>query len=248
LGSKLWKGRVPSFLPRWMRSRIQVNVYDIHKLMELAQQQLAPGALVLDAGAGEGRFKDHFQHTRYIPVDLAVGDEAWDYGSIQAFADLAHLPFEDNTFDGVVCIQVLEHVREPASIVRELARVLKPGGHFYLSAPQGWAQHQKPHDYFRFTSFALTYMFEQAGLSVDLIRPMGGYFWHLSYELQMMHYWLFPPASETGRPRSKLAALCSVLLRIPFLFLLPIPLYYLDRLDRIKDLTLGYVCHCVKPA
>jgi SAM-dependent methyltransferase len=244
--SELWKGRVPSFLPRWMRERIEVNVYEIHKLMQLAQRQLTSGALVLDAGAGEGRFKDYFEHTRYIPVDLAVGDEKWDYGSNRAYVDVVRLPFQDEAFDAVICTQVLEHVRNPASVVRDLARVLKTGGHLYLSAPQGWHQHQKPLDFFRFTSFALRYLFEQAGLAVDFILPMGGYFWHLSYELQMMHYWLFPPAAVTGRPRPKWATVLSLLLRLPLLFLLPIPLYYLDRFDRVKDLTLGYVCHCIK--
>jgi SAM-dependent methyltransferase len=230
-----------------MRERIEVNVREIHTLMRFAQRQLAPGALVLDAGAGEGRFKHYFQHTRYIPIDLAVGDEMWDYSSIKVCTDLGRLSFRDGVFDGVICTQVLEHVPEPAYVVAELARVLKPGGHLYLSAPQGWHQHQKPYDYFRFTSFALNRIFERAGLMVDWIRPMGGYFWHLSYQLQMMHYWLLPPAEVTGRVRSNWATLLSLLLRVPLLFLLPIPLYYLDRLDRVKDLTLGYVCHCVKP-
>jgi SAM-dependent methyltransferase len=246
--SKLWKGRVPSFLPRWMRDRIEVNVTEIHKLMALAQQQLPSEALVLDAGAGEGRFAHYFRHTRYVPIDLAIGDHTWDYGSIQACVDLACLPLPDNTFDGVICTQVLEHVPNPRQVIDELARVLRPGGHFYLSAPQGWHQHQKPYDFFRFTSFALTNLFEQAGLTIDFIRPMGGYFWHLSYELQMMHYWLFPPFEVTGRARSRWATWMALLFRIPFLFLLPIPLYYLDRLDHVKDLTLGYVCHCVKQA
>jgi 2-polyprenyl-3-methyl-5-hydroxy-6-metoxy-1,4-benzoquinol methylase len=246
--SRLWQGRVPTFLPRWMRERIEVNVCEIHALMQLAQRQFASGALVLDAGAGEGRFSEYFRHTHYVPLDLAVGDETWNYGRIQAQADLQRLPIRSEAFDGVVCTQVLEHVCEPAVVVSELARVLKPDGHLYLSAPQGWHQHQKPYDFFRFTSFALRAMFERAGLDVDFIRPMGGYFWHLSYELQMMHYWLFPPAEVTGHARNKWATCMSLLVRIPFLFLLPLPLYYLDRLDRIKDLTLGYVCHCIKRA
>ncbi len=244
----LWQGRVPSFLPRWMRECIEVNVREIQALMQLAQQHLAPGSLVLDAGAGEGRFSNYFKHTRYVPIDLTVGNQTWDYSRIAACADLLHLPLKSNSFDGVICTQVLEHVREPGEVIRELVRVLRPGGHLYLSAPQGWHQHQKPYDYFRFTSFALTHLFTTAGLQIDFIRPMGGYFWHLSYELQMMHYWLFPPAELTGRTRLWWETCLSVLLRIPCLFILPIPLYYLDRLDHIKDLTLGYTCHCIKQA
>jgi SAM-dependent methyltransferase len=242
---RLWKGRVPTFLPGWIRRRIEVNVLDQIEMMKQAQAILASTSLVLDAGAGEGRYRTFLNHTRYVAVDFGAGDETWDYGSLDSMADLHRLPFADAKFDGVVCTQVLEHVRYPDRVVLELARVLKPGGHLFLSVPQGWHQHQKPHDYFRFTSFALEAMFRDAALAPQYIRPMGGYFWALSYELQMMHYWLFPPP-ETGRKRGVLGLIGSLLVRGVFLFLAPIPLYYLDRLDRIKDKTMGYVCHCIK--
>lgn len=243
--NRLWQGRVPSFLPGWMRRRIEVNVLDQIAMMKQAQTIFGPTSLVLDAGAGEGRYRRFLEHTRYLAVDFGEGDEAWDYSALDVVADLHHLPFANAALDGVVCTQVLEHVRYPDRVVSELARVLKAGGHLFLSAPQGWHQHQKPHDFFRFTSFALAAMFQDAGLRPDYIRPMGGYFWTLSYELQMMHYWLFPPP-EAGSRRGALGLIGSLLVRSVFLFLLPLPLYYLDRLDRIKDKTMGYVCHCVK--
>lgn len=242
---KLWQGRVPTFLPGWMRKRIEVNVLDQIAMMQEAQNLFTAEARVLDAGAGEGRYRNYVSHTRYVAVDFGVGDETWDYGKLDSVADLHHLPFLDEVFDGVICTQVLEHVRYPERVIGELARVMKPGGHLFLSAPQSWHQHQKPHDYFRFTSFALDAVFREAGLTPRYIRPMGGYFWALSYELQMLHYWLFPP-TETGQKRGVLGLLGSLLVRSFFLFILPLPLYYLDRLDRLKDKTMGYVCHCIK--
>jgi SAM-dependent methyltransferase len=229
-----------------MRDRIEVNVLDQIKLMREAQATLPRNALVLDAGAGEGRYKGYFEHTRYIAYDFGQGDEGWNYGSLDCVGDLHALPFEDGAFDGVVCTQVLEHVRFPERVMGELTRVLKRGGHLYLSAPQGWHQHQKPHDYFRFTSFALDAMFRAQGLVPQSIRPMGGYFWALSYELQMMHYWLFP-SQEKGLQRSVWGLLGSLAVRALFLFLAPLPLYYLDKFDKLKDKTMGYVCHCTKP-
>jgi SAM-dependent methyltransferase len=228
-----------------MRRRIEVNVFDQVKMMEEAQQIFRHESVVLDAGAGEGRYRRYLDHTHYVAVDYGVGDETWDYAQLDCITDLHHLPLADGAFDGVVCTQVLEHVRHPEEVIRELARTLRPGGHLFLSAPQGWHQHQKPHDYFRFTSFALDSMFRQANLVPQYIRPMGGYFWALSYELQMMHYWLFPPL-ETGHKRGFFGLLGSLVVRSLFLFLLPLPLYYLDRLDRIKDKSMGYVCHCLK--
>jgi SAM-dependent methyltransferase len=241
---KIWKGRVPTFLPGWWRRRIEVNVLDQIEMMKEAQALFTPTSLVLDAGAGEGRYRAYLEHARYIAVDYGVGDEAWDYSALDGVADLHRLPFDDDIFDGVVCTQVLEHVRYPERVVQELARVLKPGGHLFVSVPQSWHQHQKPHDFFRFTSFALDAIFREAGLQPNYIRPMGGYFWALSYELQMMHYWLFPTTEP--RKRGWPGLIGSLLVRSVFLFLAPLPLYYLDRLDHFKDKTMGYVCHCVK--
>jgi SAM-dependent methyltransferase len=242
----MWEGRVPEFLPEWLKTRIEVNVREIHALMEFASCQLGTEDRVLDAGAGEGRFKSYFTHTRYIGVDLAVGDQVWDYGSLDTVADLAHLPFADGVYDAVICTQTLEHVKDPPRVIQELARVLRPGGQLFLSAPQSWYQHQKPHDYFRFTSFALAYMFAQSSLEPQFIKPMGGYFWFLSFQLQRLHFWLWPPTRGESPAIHLTRVLVTGAIRVFFLFLLPLPLYYLDRLDKRQDQTLGYTCHCIK--
>ncbi|HNT74102.1 MAG TPA: class I SAM-dependent methyltransferase [Anaerolineae bacterium] len=238
--------RVPSFLPAWLRTRIEVNVREMEALMAYAGQRLVPESRVLDAGAGEGRFKEYFTHTRYTAVDLAVGDDAWDYGQLNVLADLEQLPFADGSYDAVICTQVLEHVKRPQVVLREMARVLRPGGELYLTAPQSWYEHQQPHDYFRYTSFGLRYLFEQSGLTPVFVKPMGGYFWFLSFQLQRLHFWLWPPRPDEAPLARTARIITTLLIRVVTLLLLPLPLYYLDRLDKRKDQTLGYACHCVK--
>lgn len=229
-----------AFLPNWISSKIEINRYESYRLLEQAQAQIASNALVLDAGAGEGQYKRYFEHTRYVGLDLAVGDRTWNYAGLDVLGNLRDLPFADNCFDAAVCIQTLEHVNEPMRVINEIGRVLKPGGRLFLSAPMSWHQHQKPHDYFRYTSFGFRYLLENSQMRVVEMRPMGGYFWFLSFNLQLLHYWLFP------KPNTLLKQILQMPFKLVtqfvFFFVLPLLFFYLDRLDKVKDHTMGWVC------
>ena len=229
-----------ALMPKWLRTRIEVNWYESLRLMEQAKVQIPAGARVLDAGSGEGRYKEYFNHTRYVGLDLAVGDTAWDYSGLDTVGDLCAIPFPDDVFDAAICIQTLEHVNDPFQVIGEIGRVLKPGGRFYLAAPMTWHQHQKPHDYFRYTSFGFRYLLEQNGLLVIDIRPVGGYFWLLSHNLQMLHDHLFPPVKTRWQWWLQLPY--QIVVQGLFFAALPLLLFYLDRLDKTKDHTIGWVC------
>ncbi len=235
--------RLPGFIPQWIKRRVETDIYLIYDFIDEIAALLPSQTRVLDAGAGEGRFKADFAHTCYTAVDLAVGDVAWDYSNLDAISDLTGLPFAANMFDAALCTQVLEHVPEPQQVIQEISRVLKPGGRLFLSAPQSWCQHQKPYDFFRYTSFGLRHLFEQAGLETESIRPMGGYFWFLSFQLQNINYWLFP----RGMHGRQWTWPIRVLLSLIFQLIMPLFLYYLDPLDQQKDETFGYLCIAVKP-
>lgn len=237
---KLTRKRKLNALPKWLRTRIEVNWYQSLRLLEQAQNEVPNNARVLDAGSGEGRYKAFFQHTRYVGLDLAVGDETWDYSGLDSIGDLRELPFPNNSFDAAVCIQTLEHVNDPFQVIAEIGRVLKPGGRFYLSAPMAWHQHQKPHDFFRYTSFGFKHLLELGGMRVVEMRPMGGYFWFLSYNLQMLHFWLFPPIKQRWQWWLQLPY--QLLTQALFFIILPVLFFYLDRIDTLKDHTLGWVC------
>lgn len=214
-------------LPRFLRRRALSFEAHIDDAVASFAGSLAPGERVLDAGAGEARFAPCFARQRYCAVDLAVGDELWDYTKLDTITDLTALPFPAASFDACLSIVTLEHVREPACVLAELARVLKPGGAFLLVVPQDWEVHQAPHDYYRYTRYGLRYLLERTGFAQARVLAAGGFFQVLSRRLLnalqfFRGFWFLPAAA----------------LLVPPALLLPA----FDRLDRERNFTLGYVC------
>ncbi len=205
----------------------------IDDAVEAFAASLEPGAAVLDAGAGECAYKARFARQRYFGVDLGVGDAGWNYSHLDAVADLLNAPFRSNVFDAVVNIVTLEHVREPARVLAELCRVLKPGGRLLLVVPHEWEEHQIPHDYFRYTRYGIAYLCQQAGFGEIVAQPVGGFFRLLARRL-LNSLQFFP---------GPLFFIAAVLAGPPAL-LLPA----LDPLDKQRNFTLGYICTARKPS
>lgn len=86
----------------------------------------------------------------------------------------APLPFDDVSFDTVILSDVLEHVPSPQALWREMARVLAPGGHAFVNVPFLYGIHEAPHDYGRYTEFALRRFAAEAGFEVVLLDNVGG--------------------------------------------------------------------------
>ncbi len=216
-------------LPRALRRRVMDFEARIEDAVEALAASLAPGALVLDAGAGEGQYKSRFARQRYVGVDLGVGDGTWNYSGLDAVADLGRLPFRAGCFDACVNLVTLEHLREPGRALAEMARVLRPGGRLLVAAPLEWEVHQAPYDYFRYTRHGLEYLLSEAGFERMRIEPAGGYF-------RLLARRLWDGLKFFRGPLLPLAAL----LVAPFAIALP----WLDWIDRERNFTLGYICTC----
>ncbi|MBZ5585897.1 MAG: class I SAM-dependent methyltransferase [Acidobacteriia bacterium] len=81
----------------------------------------------------------------YVNIDL------FPVAGVDLVADAGQLPFPADLFQRVECDAVLEHVRRPESVMREIERVLKPGGFAHLVTPFCHPFHEYPRDYRRFT-------------------------------------------------------------------------------------------------
>jgi SAM-dependent methyltransferase len=126
-------------------------------------------AELLDVGCGTGWLADHFE--RYTGVDASADAvaEAVRRGRNVRQADVdERLPFEDSQFDAVILKDLLEHVADPVALVREVRRVLRPGGRVFASSPdaQRWVwddyTHRRP-----FTRKAFRLLFRDQGFELE---------------------------------------------------------------------------------
>jgi SAM-dependent methyltransferase len=193
--------------------------------------EIPAGKRVLDAGAGECRFKDLFAHTEYVGIDFAQGDPSWNYSQLDVIGRLEELPFPNGSFDHVLSIVVLEHTPQPGRVIEEFQRVLRPGGMVHLVVPHMWEEHQKPYDFFRFTSGGIRYLMQSAGIRIRKIHPVGGFFWQLSRRLMNVLAY-----TQSGWRWLLFPVLAPV-----FGLILPLCCYYLDSLDQERAYTLGFI-------
>jgi SAM-dependent methyltransferase len=126
---------------------------------------------VLDVGCGRKPYQKFTRAHRYVGVDIDT-PATRALAAADVFYDGRRLPFPDASFDTVICSQVLEHVFEPDAFVRELARVLRPGGRLVLSVPFVWDEHEQPQDYARYSSFGLRALLERAGFTLVELRKV----------------------------------------------------------------------------
>ena len=122
----------------------------------LLSREIASGSRVLDVGAGQGRYRQLFEHCVYRTHDFAAYDgsaeglfaESWDYSTLDYVSDITELPVADGSFDVVLCTEVLEHVPRPIEALSELHRILVEGGRLIASAPLGSGLHQEPFHFY----------------------------------------------------------------------------------------------------
>jgi glycosyltransferase involved in cell wall biosynthesis/SAM-dependent methyltransferase len=165
------------------------------------------GARVLDVGAGEAPYRELFEHAEYVTSDwthsVHPGARAVD---IVGPAD--DLPVDDESFDHVLLTEVLEHTADPTGVVRELHRILRPGGELHMTTPFVWELHELPFDFFRYTPWGLERILRAAGFAAVDIAPRNDIFQTLGQ--MMVDVQLKMGSYPDGRDAERVSAIADL--------------------------------------
>lgn len=153
------------------------------------------GHRILDAGAGELQYKKFCNGLDYVSQDFCQYDGCGDSKGLQTgefkqlgvdlVCDITEIPEPSNSFDAIMCIEVLEHVPNPVLVIQELSRLLKPNGKLILTAPFCSLTHFAPY-FFQtgYSKYFYQHWLDYYGLDILSLEHNGNFFEYLAQELQ----------------------------------------------------------------
>lgn len=202
------------------------------------------GSHVLDIGAGTCPYRPLFAHCVYKAHDFKkyTGEKLGgtkEYGIIDYESDICAIPVSDNSFDVILCTEVMEHTPAPIEALREMVRILKPGGRLFITAPLGSGLHQMPYHYYGgFTAEWYKHFGSKFGLYVAEITPNGGFFKLLAQECARVA-WTLPQHQHLHGNNVEF-------IRNLFGEWIPRYLFALEEKHFIDQFTVGYHVEAVK--
>lgn len=130
---------------------------------------------MLDFGCGSKPYRNLFNVNEYIGLDFENEGHPHTNEQIDVYYDGLTIPFPDKSFDCILCSEVFEHLFNLENTLKELNRVLKPGGYILITCPFVWNEHEKPYDYARYTLFALADLLERNNFEIIKKEKIGNF-------------------------------------------------------------------------
>jgi SAM-dependent methyltransferase len=201
--------------------------------IESVLRLIPPGARILDLGAGGRRISPDTVCVDFLPfidTDLA--------------ADVQRLPVRDGVVDLVVGTGLLEHVEDDRAVLREIFRVLRPGGLVHIELPFLEMYHEDPIDCRRFTVAGLERELRRVGLEPVKSGPhIGPTVTMITLATYYVSLWFEGQSRAAKAMAAGVFLACSVMLW---------PLKFLDALlihkKNAHRLAMGVFCTARKPA
>jgi SAM-dependent methyltransferase len=190
---------------------------DVRSLIAALPRQ---GGRALDLGADKSPYRAALEEHGFAVETLDVTRE----GGADHAGTVESTGLPGSAFDLVLCTQVLEHCDDPWQGVREIHRILVPGGCAIISAPHVWFFHPHPTDHWRFTQQGLTRLCEQGGFRVTALFSQGG---SVLAAAQVANFLVYGVLGRLGAPLYALANLAG---------------RFLDRLVRNDLFCINFAC------
>jgi ubiquinone/menaquinone biosynthesis C-methylase UbiE len=217
------------------------NCYNRDLWVASKVKNIKPNSLILDVGAGSAPYKLLFNHCIYKSQDFMQleynqlrGNSG--YHKIDYISDIINIPVDNNTFDFILCTEVLEHVPDPIMALKEMTRILKHNGQILITAPLGSGLHQTPyHFYGGYTKFWYERFLKENNFEIIEISSNKGFYSHFSQELIRLFGRLSPHQNFIN-----LIFFPFWFLTIPLVISFPIISFFLDSFDKRDDFTVGY--------
>jgi 2-polyprenyl-3-methyl-5-hydroxy-6-metoxy-1,4-benzoquinol methylase len=130
-----------------------------------------------DIGCGNVPLYEYYRPYADSITTIDWAESLHDSKYLDIIWDLNKTPIDaipDSSFDAVICSDVLEHIYEPKLFLSEIYRIMMGDGKLMLNVPYFYWIHEAPHDYYRYTEYALTRMLNEAGFEQIQIKPIGG--------------------------------------------------------------------------
>jgi SAM-dependent methyltransferase len=142
---------VETAIERWIRSFVAA---------------LPPGR-VLDVGCGTRPYEALFSGWEYLGIEVEASGRPAEHKHADKYFDGLNIPYGDASFDAVICTEVLEHCVNADALVREMWRVLRPGGSAGITVPFMWGEHELPFDFRRFSVNGIRQLLESGGFDIE---------------------------------------------------------------------------------
>lgn len=171
------------------------NIHQRRKFVETSLANLPSGSRLLDAGSGSQQYREFATHLTYVSQDFeqygrdsAIGfassEDHYVYGETDIVGDIWSIAAANESFDAILCTEVLEHIPYPIETIAEFARLLRPNGTLILTAPSNCLRHFDP---FFFSSGYSDRWYEhflpKSGFDIVSLEPVGDYFSWMKVEI-----------------------------------------------------------------
>jgi len=153
---------------------------------------------LLDFGCGSKAYRSLFRVQQYTGLDVEQEGHPHEQEDVDVLYDGRTIPFPDAHFDACFSSEVFEHVFDLPLSIREIYRVLKPGGSGLFVVPFVWDEHEVPYDFGRYSSFGLHHLLKEAGFELVESRK-DSHFFLVLIQLWNLYLFNFCPPNKFAR-------------------------------------------------